>query len=468
MSFAQTSANAALAEQLLRKKLRSSLEAWCRFALRDSGQAPARHHLEILRALEAVTSGEIRRLMLLLPPGSAKSTYASRLFPVWWMVQHPRSAVIAACHTARLAEDFGRSVRGLVVAHSARLGLELRGDARAAGRFVTEAGGEYFAIGAQGAVTGRRADLVLVDDPIRSFADAESFSAREHLWEWFRSELVTRLKPAGRIVLVMTRWHCDDLAGRLIEHGGWSVLRLPALAELGDPLGRELGGALWPAWEDRPALLEKRALLGERHFSALFQQAPMRASGQYFDPRELRVVDAVPEGVAARGWDLAGTSAANGGDPDWTVGVKLVRNADGFMFIDDVVRFRAVVGDVADRIRAVAEADGRAVTIGLPQDPGQAGKSQIMFMIHKLAGYRVVTSPETGAKDLRCQVVASQVNGGTMSMRRAQWNAVFMDELANFPAGHKDDQVDALTRAFELLLSQGGPAKFTHLPFSNR
>jgi len=467
MNSAPNSADAALAEQLLRKSLRRSLEIWCRFALLGTGQAPARHHLEILRALEAVTTGETRRLMLLLPPGSAKSTYASRLFPVWWLVRHPTSAVIAASHTARLAEDFGRAVRGLVVEHSARLGIELRHDARAAGRFVTERGGEHFAIGVHGAVTGRRADLVLVDDPIRSFADAESFSAREHLWEWFRSELVTRLKPRGRIVLLMTRWHCDDLAGRLIERGGWDVLRLPALAENGDPLGRELGGALWPEWEDRAALLEKRALLGERHFAALFQQSPMQAGGQIFDPRQLRVVDAVPDGVAVRGWDLAGTDAGKG-DPDWTVGVKLVRDADGFLFIDDVVRFRAVPHEVHARIRAVADIDGKAVTVGLPQDPGQAGKSQIMWMTQALAGYRVVSSLETGKKYVRAHAVASQVSGGTMSMRRAHWNAVFMDELANFPAGHKDDQVDALSRAFNFLIEVAAPAKFAHLPFSSR
>ena len=467
MNSAPNSVNAARTEQVLRRRLRGSLEAWCRFALLGTGQAPARHHLEIIRALEAVTTGETRRLMLLLPPGSAKSTYASRLFPVWWLVKHPASAVIAACHTARLAEDFGRGVRGLVVEHAARLGMTLRADARAAGRFVTEQGGEYFAIGAHGAVTGRRADLVLVDDPIRSFADAESFSAREHLWEWFRSELVTRLKPRGRIVLVMTRWHCDDLAGRLIEHGGWDVLRLPALAEAGDPLGRDSGAALWPEWEDRAALLEKRALLGERHFAALFQQAPMRAGGQIFDPRQLPVVDAVPDGVAVRGWDLAATAAGKG-DPDWTVGVKLVRDAAGCLFIDDVVRFRAVPGEVAERVYAVAVADGRAVTVGLPQDPGQAGKSQIMFYTRKLAGFRVVATLESGSKAVRADGVSSQVNKGTISMRRAHWNAVFMDELATFPVGHKDDQVDALTRAFNLMLEHGAPASFAHLPFSAR
>jgi predicted phage terminase large subunit-like protein len=420
-----------------------------------------------MEALEGVSSGKIRRLMLLLPPGSAKSTYASRLFPAWWLRQHPASAVVAVCHTARLAQDFGRGVRGLVETYGQRLGVRLKGDARSAGRFETERGGVYFAIGVHGAVTGRRADLALIDDPIRSFEEAESFTAREHLWEWFRAELVTRLKPRGRIILVMTRWHCDDLAGRLIEQGGWDVLRLPALAEAGDPLEREEGAALWPDWEDKPAILEKRALLGERHFSALFQQQPLGAGGQVFDLRKMRVVDSVPQGMAVRAWDMAGT-ADSGGDPDWTVGVKLVRDPSGGIFVDDVIRFRAVPGEVAERIRGAAVADGPAVTVGLPQDPGQAGKSQIMFLTQMLAGFRVVATPETGPKGVRAMPVASQISGGTMAVRRAAWNAAFLDELANFPHGRKDDQIDALSRAFGLLISQGEPAKFAHVNLLQR
>jgi predicted phage terminase large subunit-like protein len=454
-------------ERKLRRAIRSSLLAWCRFALEPSGQAPARHHVRILEALDQVSRGETRRLMLLLPPGSAKSTYASRLFPAWWLVRHPQSAVITACHTARLAEHFGRGVRGLLEEHSARLGLLVRPDARAAGRFLTDRGGEYFAVGVHGAVTGRRADLALIDDPVRCFADAESFSAREHLWDWFRSELVTRLKPQGRVVLVMTRWHCDDLAGRLIEQGGWTVLRLPALAEAGDPMGRAPGEALWPEWEDGAALADKRGLLGERHFSALFQQAPMREGGQLFDPRKLRVVETVPDGVGVRAWDLAGSVDATG-DPDWTAGVKLVRDAAGTVFVDDVIRFRGLPGDVAERIRAAAMLDGAAVTVGLPQDPGQAGKSQVMFLTQILGGFRVVASPESGAKTVRAMPVASQVSAGAIAIRRAPWNAAFMDELASFPQGRKDDQVDALARAFAMLMTAHAPARFAHLPFVAR
>jgi len=454
-------------ERGTRTAIRESLLSWSRFALEISGQEPALHHLEIIKALEGVTLGTTRRLILLMPPGSAKSTYASRLFPAWWLIRNPGTAIISACHTARLAQDFGRRVRGLVEEHSTRLGVSLQPDARAAGRFITSLGGEYFAIGVHGAVTGRRADLALVDDPVRSFADAESFAAREHLWEWFRSELITRLKPGGRIVVVMTRWHCDDLAGRLIEQGGWDVLRLPALAEEGDPLGREIGAALWPDWEDRPALLEKRGMLGERHFAALFQQSPMGEAGEIFDPRKLRVVNDIPEGLSVRAWDLA-ASAGGSGDPDWTVGVKLVRDAPGCLFVDDVIRFRGMPGDVAERIRAVAEQDGAAVTVGLPQDPGQAGKSQIMFLTQVLAGFRVVATPELGMKAMRAMPVASQVSGGTVAMRRASWNAAFMEELATFPNGRKDDQVDALARAFGLLISQKPSARFAQVPFLPR
>jgi predicted phage terminase large subunit-like protein len=467
MKNAQPSLQSVGSELQVRTNVRTSLEAWSYFALRDLGYSPARHHLEIIGALQRVSNGETRRLIVLLPPGSAKSTYASRLFPAWWFARHPRSAVIAASHTARLAHDFGRGVRGLLETHSVILGVNIRGDARAAGRFVTQGGGEYFAIGVHGAVTGRRADLALVDDPIRSFMDAESFPSREHLWDWFRSELITRLKPWGRVVVIMTRWHCDDLAGRLIEQGGWDVLRLPALAEEGDPLGRAVGRALWPEWEDEAALLEKRCLLGERHFSALFQQLPMGAGGQVFDPRKLRVVDDVPPGVAVRAWDLAG-SGDGSHDPDWTVGIKLVRDGLGSVFVDDVVRFRAAPGEVAERVRSTATTDGTSVTIGLPQDPGQAGKAQILFLTRMLAGFRVISTPETGMKETRAMPIASQVSGGTVALRRAAWNAAFMDELANFPHGRKDDQVDALARAFSLLIGQSPSARFAKLSFIDR
>ena len=133
--------------------------------------------------------------MVLMPPGSAKSTYVSVLFPTWWLHRRPRSAVIAACHTADLAEHFGRQVRRLVAEHAPVLGYGLAAGDRAAGRWATTGGGTYFATGVRGPITGRRADLVVIDDPIKSHAEADSALYREHAWNWYRSDLVTRLRP---------------------------------------------------------------------------------------------------------------------------------------------------------------------------------------------------------------------------------------------------------------------------------
>jgi predicted phage terminase large subunit-like protein len=405
--------------------------------------------------------------MLLMPPGSAKSTYASLLFPAWWIARNPKLSVITASHTAGLAEYFGRGARSLLLEHSARLNVRLRRDARARGGFTTEYGGEYFAIGINGAITGRRADLVLIDDPISSAADADSLAARERLWNWYRTELVPRLKPGAKVVLVMARWHVDDLAGRLMDQGNWNVLRLSALAEATDLLDRSEGEALWPEWEDRKGLLAKQVTLGANSFAALFQQAPLPQAGRLFDVSKIAIIETTPKGDSVRGWDLAGV-ADTAGDPDWTAGVRLLREASGRFVVEDVRRVRLAASEVPPFIRKVAEEDGIEVSVGLAKDPGQAGLFQLNILTRILAGYRVASSPEVRSKIHRAEPVASQVAAGAMAMRRGAWNSAFLDELAAFPYGKKDDQVDALARAFDTLCKRTEPAHFDTVPFMGR
>lgn len=312
-----------------------------------------------------------------------------------------------------------------------------------------------------------RADLLIVDDPVKSQREADSAAAREHLWEWFRSDLVTRLKPGGRIVVVMTRWHPDDLGGRLLASSdGWRVLRLPALAEEGDMMGRAPGEALWPAWESAAALRRKRAVLGERAFTALFQQSPRAPGGRLFQVKRVAVVDEVLAGVSVRAWDLAASEAGG----DWTVGVRLCRGAgeSGVFQVMDVVRLQGGPEQVVQAIRAAAARDGREVAIGLPQDPGQAGRAQVAYLVRELAGFSVKSSPESGAKAVRAMGVASQANAGNLSVLRGGWNREFMEELQDFPGGAKDDQVDALSRAFGMLVDAPGPARRVRLGFSER
>ena len=394
--------------------------------------------------------------MVLMPPGSAKSTYASILFPAWWFVQHPSSSVIAASHTADLAAHFGRQVRALVAEHSAILGYRLAADSRAASRWQTSSRGEYFATGVQGPMAGRRADLVIIDDPTKSFADAESAMRRERLWDWYRSDLTTRLKPRGRVVLIMTRWHEEDLAGRLLERSSpeWNIIRLPALAEGDDPLGRAVGEPLWPEWEDREALERRRSLVGERIWTALYQQSPRPLQGALFKVAHIEVVDTVPRallGPTVRAWDLAATVVHGGNDPDWTVGVKVLRDPSGRWVVLDIVRLRGSPGEVQQAISQAADVDGRSVVIALPEDPGQAGKAQVAHLARRLAGYNVKASRETGSKTVRATPLAAQVEAGNLALLRAQWNHTLIEELRDFPFGRKDDQVDALARAFHLL-----------------
>ena len=452
------------------KVRRPSLRQWARHALRPIGLAPAAHHRRLLDELSGLARGCGDRLMVLMPPGSAKSTYASLLLPAWWLMRFPTHSIIAASHTQDLATHFGRGVRRLVRDHGTRLGYGLAADDKAAHRFRTDAGGEYFATGLGGGITGRRADLVLIDDPIKSHAEADSAAQRDAVWDWYRSELITRLKPRGRIVLIMTRWHVDDLGGRLLAgDDGWTVLRLPALAEDGDPLGRQPGEALWPAWESREALLRKQAAVGPRVWQALYQQAPVTHVGAIFRVGRIDMVDAAPAGLTTvRAWDLAATAAGEGRDPDWTVGLKLGRDGMGRLFVLDVLRLRGGPHDVAQAIVATAHRDGRAVPVGLPQDPGQAGKQQISWLTGLLAGHRVVASPETGSKLLRAGPVAAQAEAGNLALLRAGWNEILLEELRDFPQGRKDDQVDALARAFALLAEATAPARRAQVELMGR
>ncbi len=432
--------------------------------------------------LEAVALGQIDRLMLLMPPGSAKSTYASVLFPVWWFTQHPQSAVLTAAHTYNLAAHFGRRARNLVTEHAEQLGYRLARDERASASWSTDKGGSYFGAGVGGPITGRRADLMLIDDPLKSQRQAYSFAIRELVWEWYRSDLTPRLKPGGRIVLIMTRWHQDDLGGRLLTEqaaGGdvWRCLRLPALAEKNDPMGRSLGAPLWPEWEGADALMRKRSAVGERVWTALYQQSPQTLQGLLFKIERIETIDGEGDALAAgqagrpsivRAWDLAATSEEHGRDPDWTVGLRLWRDPANRFVVQDVLRFRGGPHAVEQAIVETADKDGRSVTVALPQDPGQAGRSQVLYLTRMLAGHHVAAGVESGSKTTRALPVASQVEAGNLVIIRAPWNRVFVEELRDFPSGAKDDQVDALSRAFAHLIEAAKPTRQIKLPLMQR
>ena len=167
-----------------------------------------------------------------MPPGSAKSTYGSVLFPPWFMAQSSGSNILASSHTTDLAEKWGRRIRNLIEDHGPALGIALQHDNAAIGRWALTSGGEYYAAGVGVGIAGYRIDLAVIDDPIRNREDADSKLVREKTWDWYQSDVLPRVKPGGRIILIQTRWHQDDLAGRILNEmaaGGeeWEVVSLP-------------------------------------------------------------------------------------------------------------------------------------------------------------------------------------------------------------------------------------------------
>jgi len=450
---------------LERKAAGETFEGYCRAVLKELGHAPAAHHLRLIAELDDVVMGRGDRLLVTMPPGSAKSTYGSVLLPGYFFMKRPGALMIGASHTASLAELFSRRVMATIRAQKLVLGYGLRSEAAAG--WLTTNGCEYLAAGVRGPITGRRADLAVIDDPVKSAEEAESLTIRNKVWDWYWFDLLTRLRPGGRVVLIMTRWHEDDLAGRLLaQEAGWKVLRIPAEAEENDPIGRAPGEFLWgdQAGFDYAGDLRRKkaayAAAGQMQvWHALFQGAPRAPDGNIFKVANITTIAAGPAGFKwVRAWDLAATAKAG----DYTVGALLGRGPDGRFCIGDIVRLQGGPEEVGRVLLATASRDRAAfgtVTISLPQDPGQAGKTQVAYLTRLLAGSHVVSSPETGDKTQRAMPLASQVNAGNVSMVAAPWNRVLLDELGGFPSAKHDDAVDALSRAAAELMAPRAPAR---------
>lgn len=429
--------------------------------------AVAHHHRLLLTKLREVSNTRHGRMMIFMPPGSAKSTYASVVFPSAFLGEVGNRKLILASYGDELARKMGRRTRSIIKQQRYRgiFGCGLSTESSAADEFSLTNGSEYIACGILGGVTGNRANGIIIDDPIKGREQANSELIRKKTWDAYEDDLKTRLIPGGWICIIQTRWHEDDLSGRILpdywkgqsgpilckDGNVWEVLCLQAQCDVdGDPLGRAKGEYLWPEWFDRKhwAQFENNP----RTWAALYQQMPTPGDGDLFKPDQIGVIDALPAGNIkwARGWDFASTE--NGGD--WTAGVKLGRMEDGRLIVADVVR-RQYGPDKRDALVVnTSDADGAGVRVCFPQDPGQAGKTQVLYLGRQLQGHKISTSPETGDKVTRAEPMAAQVNVGNVVMLRGEWNKKFTDELRSFPNGKHDDQVDALSRAFAELLAQ--------------
>ncbi len=409
----------------------------------------ARHHPLICDALTRVFRGETKRLILNLPPRYSK-TELVECFVAWSLGHVPDSEYIYTSYSANLAAQNSWETRELVEHESYREifpDVKLRHDSQARDHWRTRQGGVVYASGALGTITGFGAGkerpgfggAILIDDPHKPDEAQTSAHKRDRTIRWFQNTLESRRNSADTpIVLIMQRLHEEDLAGWLLEGGNgeqWEHVCCPAITEAGE--------ALWP---EKHTLEDLRRMQGANAlvFSGQFMQRPAPLEGALFKPDQIQTLDAEPAEVTwVRAWDLAATHD----DGDYTVGIK-IGMWNGRAVVADVVRLRGGPDEVERTLIATAHRDGAECAIHIPQDPGQAGKSQIQYFTSKLAGFTVHSSPETGDKVTRASPFAAQVNVGNVYMVRGAWNRPFTEELRVFPNGANDDQVDSGSRGF--------------------
>ena len=410
------------------------------------------HLVHVRRHLDLVTGGVLKKLMIQMPPRHGKTEMCTIRYPVFRLMLKPSARIVVGAYNQTLANKFSRKARRI-----AEGCLQMSDERTAVEDWETAAGGGFRAVGVGAGITGQGGDLIIIDDPVKSREEADSQAYRDRVWDWYSNDLYTRQEPGCALVLIMTRWHKDDLAGRILasdDGPNWTLINLPAEAEENDPIGRELGAALCPDRFDLSKLADIKRVLARDYF-ALYQQRPQAREGGMFKEHWLPLCEAVPaQAKRVRWWDRAAT--AGGGD--YTAGV-LVSFADGVWFIEDVVRGQWSSGErdrvILDTAQKDAARYGSQVTTWAEQEPGSSGLDKARDFVQMLAGYPVDAQPSTGSKVVRAEAMSKQAEWGNVRALRAHWTSAFLSEMCDFPSGAHDDQVDAAASAFNKLAMVG-------------
>lgn len=427
----------------------------------------AAHHELILNAAQRCIQKPYGRLMLFMPPGSAKSTYGSVVVPSWALGQKAGFKVITASYGSDLARKLGRRGRSIVrqAKFRALFSTALSAESSAADEWALENGSEYMSGGILSGITGNRADLVVVDDPVKGRAEAESDVIRKRTIEAFDDDVKTRLKPGGSIIIIQTRWHEEDLAGSILPVGyagesglihcrdgqDWEVICLPAKAERADdPLHREVGAYLWPEWFDRKhwAQFESKP----RTWASLYQQRPAPEEGDLFLKDWLRQYEKAPARDALTVYGASDYAVtAEGGD--YTVHIVVGIDAEGRLWLLDLWRAQTS----SDRwIEAFCDLVIKWKPMGWAEETGQIKASLGPFITKRQRERNAYVARETfptrGDKAVRAQSIRGRMAlDGLMVPKNAPWLEAFVSELLTFPTGRNDDQVDALGLIGQLL-----------------
>lgn len=420
-------------------------------------------HIQIIvKVLEAVERGEIKRLMIFAPVRHGKSVVTSQLFPAWYQGRHPDHMVIMACHTQNLAAKFGRTIRNYINDDIHQIVFpehRLSGDSAAVDQWATTKKGEFYAVGVGGGISGRGAHLLVIDDPIKNYEDAESQTIREKLHEWYQWDIERRLEPDGAVVIINTRWHSDDLSGWLLneeeqeEIDDWHLLDLPAIAER-DEGWRKPGDPLWPERFPIEILEKIKRKVGSRVWTSLYQQQPTAVQGTYFKRDWWKRYNWNPAQAATKehlryftqpyqiiqSWD---TALEDDEEHDYSVCTTWLSCASGD-FLLDVWRHKVIAPDLVQNAKELA-IYWRADLILVEKKA--SGHGLIQQLRIQLPRFPVLGIVPKMSKQQRAKMVSPYCEAGKVSLPfQAPWLKTYEDELAAFPLGANDDQVDSTSQ----------------------
>ena len=414
---------------------------------------PATHHMVICEAIDDLMSDEYDELIILAPPGSAKSTYTSVAFAAYFLGRWPTRHILTASYSSELAEKWGRKVRGIVDSSPHQSIFEdsvLSKVSAAAGRWSTTVGGEFYAAGVGGRILGFRADLGLIDDPVSGFEQAQSITQLTKMHEWYENDFITRLKPNAKVVLICQRLARNDMAGYLIDRNKIAqtrrqrVLTIPMIAGEDDPIGRAPGEQLWPEWYTPEMVVD--AQRDDYKWRTLYQQQPPADDGAWVGGKDIQIVDEVPDGGGYYVLtDLA--LSVNSGDYSVHLTVKVTDAKD--IYIIEGWRERVSIEQTVEKHLDLCETYGPQLSL-IDDDNAAKVYVQLLSQMARASKTNVPWKmlPMRGQdKETRAAPLRGWFKRGKIFIKRGEFNRWLVKELLTFPNAMGqgvDDGVDAL------------------------
>lgn len=416
----------------------------------------AKHTKLIAKKLQEIEVGKCKRLMIFLPPRHSKSMTVSETFPSYFIGKNLNRRVILVSYGESLARKFGRANKLKLEEFGEEIfGISIsRNNASVTNWGIEGYRGGMISAGIGGGIIGEGADLLIIDDPIKNRSEADSKTYRDKVWSEWQNTLYTRLQPDGAVIIILTRWHEDDLAGRLLnpEYGeveDWDIIKLPAIAEDNDLLGREIGEPLWPEFGfDAKWAEETKVAVGTRTWVSLYQQRPSPQEGSIVNRKWWRYYKKAPEQFdeVIQSWDCSFKETEDG---SYVVGQVWGRKGADEYLLD---QFRARV-DFTETLRAIRNMAAKWPQARLKLIEEKANGPAIISALRREISGIVPVNPQ-GSKEARLKAVAPDIEAGNVYIPDpsiAPWIHDYVEELAAFPSGANDDQVDATSQALDRL-----------------